>query len=68
MNGEVVTAMVGAVAVLGITIAVYMLPWIVALMRHKRSTAGIFVCNLFLGWTLIGWVVSLVWAFTTDQA
>jgi hypothetical protein len=68
MNGEVVAAMVGAVAVLATTVGLYMLPWIVALMRHKRNSAAIFMCNLFLGWTMIGWVVSLVWAFTHDPA
>lgn len=68
MNGEVVTAMLGALFVLGTTIAIYMLPWIVAIMRHKRNTGAIFLANLFLGWTLIGWVVSLVWAFTHDTS
>lgn len=29
-----------------------------------RWTAAIFVVNLFLGWTLIGWVVALAWAVT----
>jgi hypothetical protein len=24
------------------------------------------VLNLFLGWTFVGWVVSLAWAFTGD--
>jgi hypothetical protein len=66
MNGEVVTAMLGAVFVLATTVGLYMLPWIVALKRHKRSTAAIFMCNLFLGWTMLGWVVSLVWAFSAD--
>jgi hypothetical protein len=33
----------------------------------KKSNAGaIFVLNLFLGWTLIGWVAALVWACTND--
>jgi hypothetical protein len=25
-----------------------------------------FLLNLFLGWTMIGWVVALVWAVKTD--
>jgi hypothetical protein len=28
----------------------------------KRNTGAIFVLNLFLGWTLIGWVGALIWA------
>jgi hypothetical protein len=41
---------------------VYFFPTIVGL-RHHNSTA-IFLLNLFLGWTFVGWVVALVWAAT----
>jgi hypothetical protein len=35
---------------------------------HGRKNKGaIFVLNLFLGWTLIGWVVALVWAVSEDK-
>ena len=43
-------------------IAIYFAPWIVAGMRGARNQAGIVVLNIFLGWTLIGWVGALVWA------
>ena len=42
--------------------ALYFAPAIVALMRRHRQSAAIIVLNVFLGWTLIGWVVALVWA------
>ena len=42
--------------------ALYFLPAIVGRHRHHRQTTGIFVLNLFLGWTFVGWVASLVWA------
>jgi hypothetical protein len=43
-------------------LAVYFLPWIVANhLRHHNQTA-LFCLNVFLGWTLIGWVIALVWA------
>jgi hypothetical protein len=38
----------------------YFLPAIIG--RNKRNAAGIFVCNLLFGWTLLGWGVSLIWA------
>jgi len=41
---------------------VYFAPTGVAWGRHCKSLGGIFVVNLFLGWTLIGWVVALAWA------
>lgn len=47
-------------------LALYFLPFLVATGRHKKNTGAIFVLNLFLGWTLVGWVVSLVWATTKD--
>ena len=44
----------------------YFLPTIFAVLGKKRNSSAICVLNLFLGWTLIGWVVSLVWATTHD--
>jgi hypothetical protein len=46
--------------------ALYFLPTIIGL--HKRNAGAIFGLNLLLGWTLVGWVVALVWALTTDPA
>ena len=42
--------------------ALYLIPTIVALMRDHPSKGGIIVLNVLLGWTLIGWVISLAWA------
>lgn len=44
----------------------YFLPSIIALVRGKRDTLAIFLLNLFLGWSVIGWVVALVWAAKND--
>lgn len=41
---------------------IYFLPSIVA--ANRKNNGGVLVINLFLGWTLIGWVVALAWAFT----
>ncbi|HKT46640.1 MAG TPA: superinfection immunity protein [Candidatus Acidoferrales bacterium] len=43
----------------------YFLPTILA--RHKADAFGIFLVNLFLGWTVIGWVVALIWACASDD-
>ncbi|HEX4001623.1 MAG TPA: superinfection immunity protein [Candidatus Acidoferrales bacterium] len=43
----------------------YFLPSIIA--HEKRSFAGIFVLNLLLGWTVIGWIVALIWACTDER-
>jgi hypothetical protein len=43
----------------------YFLPAILAGGRHHHNTGAIFIINLLLGWTLVGWAVALAWAFTT---
>ena len=54
-----------AVAFVGLLLfagAVYFLPSIMAVAgKHKQSDA-IVVLNLFLGWTLLGWVGAMVWS------
>jgi hypothetical protein len=40
----------------------YFLPLAIAFSRGHKDTGAIFVVDLFLGWTLVGWVVALVWA------
>jgi len=40
---------------------VYFFPWLVSWCRRHNNSLAIFVLNFFLGWTLIGWVASLVW-------
>ena len=47
-------------------VAIYFLPAIVARKRHHRQTLAIFILNLLLGWTLLGWVIAMVWACTAD--
>jgi hypothetical protein len=44
----------------------YFLPTIIAMIRSKRDTLAIFLLNLFLGWTIIGWVVAVIWAAKHD--
>ena len=50
----------------GLGFVMYFLPSIIALARSKRDIVGIVLLNFFLGWTMIGWVVALVWALKTD--
>ncbi len=43
-------------------ILLYFTPILVANHRHHKNQAGIAVLNIFLGWTIIGWVGALIWA------
>lgn len=50
----------------GFGFVMYFLPSIIALARSKHDLTAIVLLNFFLGWTMIGWVVALVWALKTD--
>jgi hypothetical protein len=50
----------------GVGFVMYFLPSIIALARHKRDLTAIVLLNFFLGWSVIGWIVALVWAVKTD--
>ena len=43
----------------------YFLPAVVAVMRGHHNGVAIAVLNVLLGWTFLGWVAALVWAFTS---
>jgi hypothetical protein len=45
--------------------ALYFLPSIIG--RDKHAFTGIFLVNLLLGWTLIGWVVAFIWACASGR-
>jgi ABC-type transport system involved in cytochrome c biogenesis permease component len=46
----------------------YFLPAFIAFLRAHQQATPILLLNLFLGWTVIGWVCALVWSATTSQA
>lgn len=50
----------------GFGFVMYFLPSIIALAKSKRDITAIVLLNFILGWTMIGWVVALVWAVKTD--
>ena len=49
------------------SIVVYFLLIIVAFRRKHNNCLAIFILNLFLGWSFVGWVIALVWACTNTQ-
>jgi len=52
---------------LGFLVSLYMLPGIIALARHHHQSIAIVVLNVVAGWTVIGWVVALVWSRTATK-
>ncbi len=47
-------------------LTIYFAPTGIALCRKRLNTSSVFMLNLFLGWTLIAWVIALCWAFSSD--
>lgn len=45
----------------------YFIPTIVAIGRKHASAGGIIVLNVLLGWSVIGWIVALAWAFSSPK-
>lgn len=43
-------------------VLLYFLPSIIG--HNKHGAGGIFLLNLFLGWTIVGWVAAMFWACT----
>lgn len=50
-----------------IVFCLYMLPWLIALMRKHPSGGAIFFLTLLLGWTGIGWIIALIWSFSATK-
>ncbi len=57
----------GTLFLLIICIFIYFVPSIVAYQRKKRDLTPILLINIFLGWTLIGWVVAIIWAVSSEK-
>lgn len=45
----------------------YMLPTFEAWLQKQPNLMSIALVNIFLGWTLLGWVAALVWAFKKPE-
>lgn len=45
----------------------YFLPALIGLLRNHHQKWAILALDTLLGWTLIGWVAALVWAFTKKE-
>jgi hypothetical protein len=47
-------------------VLVYFVPTIIASRARKRNLTAIAALNILAGWTVIGWIIALVWALTVD--
>ncbi len=47
-------------------IFLYLLPTVTASSRYHRNTGPIFLTNLFFGWSILGWLIALIWSFSDN--
>lgn len=48
-------------------IAAYFLPMLIAIFRRHHNAMAISLVNVVFGWTLLGWIVALIWSSTAIQ-
>ena len=58
---------VPSVALVGAVGGLYLLPSVIAYFRSHTYTVAIFIVNVALGWTFLGWIAALVWAFVDPR-
>jgi hypothetical protein len=45
---------------LGLALFLYLIPTIIG--WDKKNRVGITILNIFMGWSLLGWLAVLIWA------
>jgi hypothetical protein len=53
---------------IALIIIVYFIPVMIAVARKHRKATWIFLVNLLLGWSVLGWIFALVWALRANIA
>ena len=71
-HGISILEMMGIPLIIILCIVGFLLYWLPSIVAYgsrprHRNAAAIFVLNAFLGWTSVGWIISLVWAFTREK-
>ena len=45
-------------------LVLYFVPTILAKKLHMKDASSIFYVNLVFGWTVLGWILALMWVMT----
>ncbi len=61
-------ALLGGLMILAFVFGMYLLPALIASHRKHRQIGPIWIVNIFLGWTMLGWIGCLAWALSTPSA
>ncbi len=66
-TGSTVGSVIAGVLILIFSLVLYFIPAFVATARDLPNQGSIWVINIFLGWTFIGWVVALAMAVAGNR-
>ena len=47
-------------------VVLYFLPTIIVVKRQTANVTPIVLVNLLLGWTVIGWIIALIWSLSAQ--
>jgi len=53
--------------ILLIIVAVYFIPSMIAYSRNKKDRFAILALNIFLGWTIAGWIGAFIWSLWEEK-
>ena len=64
---ETLEVLFGSVIFVVVFFGLYFLPSFIAFRLEHSNKTAILALNIFLGWTVLGWVGSLVWSLTNQE-
>jgi hypothetical protein len=66
--GDLAIPIVGIFIIGVIALAIYFIPTFIAFVRRKKQIVAILLINLFLGFTIFGWIGALIWAVIREES
>lgn len=48
-------------------LGLYFLPTLMGASKNTDNLPGIALVNVFFGWSMIGWVIALIWALSSSE-
>lgn len=67
MDWKLIGQILLIIVIVVVGVGVYFIPSIVADIRKHRYLIAIIAINIFLGWSVAGWVFALVWALIKPE-
>lgn len=64
LSSSVGRSLVAGFVLIALAAGAYLLPTIIAGCRRHPSAGAIALLDILLGWTVLFWIIALVWAFS----